>query len=117
MQFPFNQAVITSKHYPLLSKIETVLKQIQPKAVAVEGHTDSVGSASVNKKLSQARAQAIADYLTYNGFKPSDRVNAVGYGDSKPIAPNTTAGGRAQNRRVDLILKASEDGDSNTITK
>jgi outer membrane protein OmpA-like peptidoglycan-associated protein len=117
MQFPYNQAVITTKSYPLLAKIEDVLKEIQPKVVAIEGHTDSTGTPATNKKLSQARAQAIADYLTYNGFKPAERLDAIGYGDSKPIAPNTTSNGRAQNRRVDLILKAGEDESGSTITQ
>ncbi len=71
--------------------------------ILVEGHTDNRGRADSNLVLSQARAQAVLAYLTGKGVQ-ADRVNAVGKGDSEPIADNSTRDGRAQNRRVDVIF-------------
>jgi len=71
--------------------------------VAVEGHTDSVGSDAYNQKLSERRAQAAVDYLVSQGVDAS-RLQPTGYGESKPMASNDTADGRAQNRRVDLVV-------------
>ncbi|MEO7985473.1 MAG: OmpA family protein, partial [Gemmatimonadales bacterium] len=69
--------------------------------VRVSGHTDNTGSAALNKRLSQARAESVRAYLTEKGVA-ADRLTAMGFGPSKPIASNKTAAGRAQNRRVEL---------------
>ena len=85
-----------------LSEIQNTIEKI-----IVEGHTDSIGSARKNKQLSQLRAQTIANLLIENmGFR-SDQVQAVGYGEEKPIASNKTRSGRLQNRRVELRLVRS----------
>jgi len=68
----------------------------------VEGHTDSVGSDAYNMKLSDRRAKSVFDYLTSRGVDPS-RLSSVGKGETMPIADNSTAEGRQQNRRVMLI--------------
>ena len=67
----------------------------------IEGHTDSVGSESQNKIISEKRASAVASYFKSNGFK---EVTSEGYGFQKPIATNKSNEGRAQNRRVDIII-------------
>jgi len=67
--------------------------------IAVEGHTDSIGPEAYNKRLGLARAETVKRYLTKLGI-PAERINVVSYGESRPIAPNTTREGRAQNRRV-----------------
>ena len=69
--------------------------------VAVEGHTDSDGDARYNESLSQRRAETVRDYLIARGVE-ADRLTALGYGESRPIADNSTATGKAQNRRVVL---------------
>ncbi|MGH7530680.1 MAG: OmpA family protein [Gemmatimonadales bacterium] len=69
--------------------------------IEIAGHTDSTGSAATNQRLSQARADAVRTYLATKGVAP-DRMVARGYGPSQPVAPNNTAAGRAQNRRVEL---------------
>jgi len=72
------------------------------KRYRVEGHTDNVGSHSMNMQLSQQRADAVKQQLISGGAKPQN-VTAIGYGPDKPIADNSTAAGRAQNRRVEII--------------
>ena len=67
----------------------------------VEGHTDSIGSEVYNQALSQRRADSVADYLVDHGVS-SGRLEAKGFGESNPIADNSTEDGRAQNRRVEL---------------
>ncbi len=89
----------------LLQKLRDAFNVFPRLEVVVEGHTDSSGSASRNQALSQRRAQAVADYCVEQLGLPAFRVKAVGYGDTRPIAPNRTAEGRAKNRRIDLLLK------------
>jgi OmpA-OmpF porin, OOP family len=79
----------------------TVLQQNPGLQIEVEGHTDSDGAAAYNQKRSERRAQAIMDYFVQNGIAPSN-ISIIGYGESKPIADNTTSSGKAQNRRVVL---------------
>ena len=71
--------------------------------MVVEGHTDSQGSASSNQDLSQRRAEAVRDYLVSRGIA-GDRLTAQGFGPSRPIADNGTAEGRANNRRVEIVI-------------
>ncbi|MBV7296914.1 OmpA family protein [Enterovibrio paralichthyis] len=81
-----------------------MLKRLQdfPSSVAIiTGHTDSVGSEAFNQKLSEERAQSVADYFTSNGIS-ADRLSVVGAGESDPVASNDTDEGRAKNRRVDI---------------
>jgi len=72
--------------------------------VEVVGHTDSTGSASYNQGLSERRARAVADYLTQNTNITSEKIDAVGRGETDPIASNNTKEGRAENRRVTIVL-------------
>jgi outer membrane protein OmpA-like peptidoglycan-associated protein len=73
------------------------------KKLRIEGHTDSVGGDATNLKLSQARADAVREQLIRDGVEPS-RLEAVGYGKTRPIASNTTAAGRAKNRRTEFNI-------------
>jgi len=81
------------------------------KPIVVEGYTDSVGSESTNMKLSQDRADAVRSFLVSKGL-PSDKLSAVGKGKSNPVASNDTADGRANNRRVEIIVAG---GSANAI--
>lgn len=67
--------------------------------IALEGHTDSIGREAYNQRLGQARAESVKRYLIRLGI-PADRMNVISYGETRPIAPNTTRAGRAENRRV-----------------
>lgn len=87
-----------------LQKVAEVLqKQDDSKQITVEGHTDSVGSDEDNMRLSQARADSVRTYLVSQGV-PTSRIKAVGRGESMPIADNKTPEGRANNRRVEIIV-------------
>lgn len=87
----------------LLAKVSDVAKSLNPTLILVEGHTDSVGSAAENKTISEQRANSVASYLKSNGFTDT-KVEAEGLGFKKPIATNKSKEGRAQNRRVDVII-------------
>lgn len=109
MEFPPAKATLQSKNFSLLSKVKKIIDNFGEGAeVIVEGHTDSLGSAQVNHKLSSQRAEAVKDYLKSN-LPGVDRIEAIGYGDERPIAGNKTAKGRAQNRRVDILIKTDSE--------
>jgi outer membrane protein OmpA-like peptidoglycan-associated protein len=85
----------------------TLAPQAETHDIVVEGHTDSRGSRDFNMTLSQNRAQAVMNYLVARGV-PAESITSVGIGPDRPIAENTTRTGRAQNRRVEIIVKATE---------
>lgn len=94
---------ITTDFYPVLDSVELVLEEYNKTLVVVAGHTDSDGSESYNKNLSQLRAHAVSDYLANKGVD-SVRLETVGFGESQPIASNSTEEGKQQNRRVEITL-------------
>ena len=105
MNFPSGSAKIPSESQVLLNKVTVVVAGLNPADITVEGHTDAIGNAKINKKLSLDRAQAVSEYLEKDqATTASTVIEAVGRGYEKPIASNKTASGRAQNRRVDLII-------------
>ncbi|MBP0904502.1 DUF5723 family protein [Mariniflexile gromovii] len=87
----------------ILNEIVTILGKYPNAKFAIEGHTDSVGSDALNQKLSEERASAVMTYLIEKGVA-SSRLTSAGFGESKPIATNTTKAGQAQNRRVEINL-------------
>lgn len=90
-----------------IAKVASFMKEYPLSKVVIEGHTDSLGAAAYNQDLSQRRAQAVVDELTATYGIASERVSAIGYGETKPIASNETNEGRAANRRVSAVVKAS----------
>ncbi|MEZ4472626.1 MAG: OmpA family protein [bacterium] len=98
--FDTNKATIRKVSFELLDQVASVLKNAKfVTKVRVEGHTDDRGKDDKNKKLSQDRAESVRKYLIDKGIS-ADRLEAVGYGEERPIASNKTAAGRQQNRRV-----------------
>jgi outer membrane protein OmpA-like peptidoglycan-associated protein len=91
-------------------RIDQLISQLKqdPKNVyiEIEGHTDNVGSEEFNEKLGLERAQAVERYLYDNHQVPLHKINVISYGEEKPVAPNTTRDGRAQNRRVVIKVLA-----------
>jgi len=98
--FDTNKAVIKKSSFREVDNLITVMKDYPELKVTIEGHTDNVGSAASNKKLSQRRADAVKKYMVSKGIDAS-RLEAVGFGLEKPIASNATKEGRAKNRRVE----------------
>jgi outer membrane protein OmpA-like peptidoglycan-associated protein len=92
---------IKAESLPRLDELVTIVKKYPGLKITVEGHTDNVGSAESNQKLSQDRVNSVKNYLTTKGIE-SNRITATGYGETKPIATNDTPEGRAQNRRVEI---------------
>ena len=105
IQFPVGKSVIMPDNYPLLSKIQQSIRIFGEPDVIIEGHTDSTGSNEINELLSQQRSDSVRQYLLANKTLSYDRIVAVGYGSSKPLASNATEEGRAVNRRIDVIIK------------
>ncbi len=102
--FKLNKAVIEKRSYALLDNVASVLGAHEEiKKVRVEGHTDSQGSDASNKKLSQNRANAVRKYLVDAGVDAS-RLDAMGFGEEKPLQDNRTKEGRAANRRVEFVI-------------
>ncbi|MBX9926374.1 MAG: OmpA family protein [Hyphomicrobiaceae bacterium] len=106
IQFERASDVILAPSRPLLRKLVEVAKTCEGSSIEVEGHTDSEGIPERNQPLSERRAKAVLDFLVDAGV-PTERIKAIGYGDTKPIADNATADGRAQNRRIEFTVKAN----------
>lgn len=89
----------------VLQTIGDVLKANAALKLEIQGHTDNVGQKAANQTLSQQRAEAVRQYLITKFGIAAARLTAAGFGDTKPVAPNTTEEGRTQNRRVELVKK------------
>src|SRR5690606_32712797 len=100
--FKTASAELTPESLPTLDKLAEQLTTFPEVKLEVQGHTDNVGSAAVNKRLSGKRAQSVVDYLVSKGIA-KERLKAFGYGPAKPIGDNKTEEGRAMNRRVELL--------------
>jgi outer membrane protein OmpA-like peptidoglycan-associated protein len=104
IQFATGKATLLPTSYPLLDDVAQALKTHEEVArVQIEGHTDSQGAATANKKLSQGRAESVRTYLVGKGVAP-ERLEAKGYGEDRPIADNGTPAGREANRRVEFTI-------------
>jgi outer membrane protein OmpA-like peptidoglycan-associated protein len=104
INFPVGQAILVSENYALLSKVQKAIQTFGQPKVVIEGHTDSTGSAELNLKLSQERAEAVKAYLVANRTLPSNRIESIGYGPERPLSSNSTPEGRAANRRIDVLI-------------
>ena len=100
--FDFDKAAIRPEGAKVLGEWESRLEQCSAVHVAIQGHTDSVGSDAYNLKLSQRRAEAVRDFLVEKGIAAA-RLTTKGFGKADPVASNATPEGRAQNRRVELV--------------
>lgn len=104
VNFDTGKSTIKPDSQPLVDQIVAMMKANTGLQLSVEGNTDNVGPAQANQTLSQARAQAVVSAVSSAGVSAS-RMTAVGYGQDRPVADNSTDTGRAQNRRVDLVKK------------
>ncbi|WP_374574933.1 OmpA family protein [Phenylobacterium sp.] len=102
--FAVDQADIQSRFYPTLDKVAETLNNYPQTTIDIIGHADSTGSDAYNQALSERRASSVASYLVSHGVL-RDRLYVAGRGESQPIASNDTPEGRAQNRRVEVVLR------------
>lgn len=109
ISFPSGKSIIQSNYFGLLSKVIKAIQVYPDCTIKIEGHTDSRGSDKLNQKLSTDRSNAVKDYLIANSAIDASRLEAVGYGETKPIATNDTQTGRQKNRRIDVIIIPSEE--------
>ncbi len=107
--FDFNKYTLKPEAREKLAKVSGILLAYPNLKLQVEGYTDNIGSDEYNEKLSQERADGVRDYLASQGV-PGDGISATGYGKSNPIADNSTNSGRAQNRRVQLVVSGASIG-------
>src|SRR5690606_26453831 len=98
LKFPSGKAELVDRSEALLSKVDSAIQSIGDANVKVEGHTASIGSKSLNQRLSDERATVVENFLVKEGSVSADKIDATGYGDAKPLATNKTRDGRAQNR-------------------
>jgi outer membrane protein OmpA-like peptidoglycan-associated protein len=103
-QFPTGVSEIQTDNFPLMNKIIRAIKLFPEASIEISGHTDSTGSDNINRSISQARAEKVGKFLTDVGEIDSKRITANGYGESRPLATNKTAEGRAENRRVEITI-------------
>lgn len=108
LAFPTGSASLSKSSMNVVAKANSVISGLDASKVVVEGHTDSVGAAALNKKLSMKRAETVANYLKVNGSSEDTEIKAVGVGYEKPLASNKDKNGRAQNRRVDIIVTIAQ---------
>jgi outer membrane protein OmpA-like peptidoglycan-associated protein len=101
--FASDQSVLLGEARARLDQVAAVLLSTRERNITVEGHTDSRGSHAHNLDLSQRRADAVRNYLVQKSYEP-DRIMAHGLGEAQPVADNTNSEGRANNRRVEIII-------------
>jgi OmpA-OmpF porin, OOP family len=103
--FDTGKATIKPESAKVLATVGDLLKGNANLKLEIQGHTDNVGQKAANQTLSEQRANSVRKYLIDNFGIEAGRLTAAGFGDTKPVAPNTTDEGRAKNRRVELVKK------------
>lgn len=102
--FDTGKSTIKPESQDIVNEIFNLLKNNASLKVSIEGHTDNVGDAAGNKKLSEQRAKAVIDFLITKGIN-KERLSSIGWGQEKPVADNRTEDGRSKNRRVEIVKK------------
>lgn len=103
IQFDFDKSVIKPEFEPVLDEAASELQKCPTASVVIEGHTDYIGSDEYNMKLGERRAASVKNYLVEKGLG-SERLSTQSYGESKPVADNTSKKGRSMNRRVEFNI-------------
>jgi len=104
--FDIGKANLRPESNAELDRLTKLMQDVPSLKIEIGGHTDNTGSATLNQKLSQERADAVVRYLVSKGISAS-RMNAKGYGDSMPVATNSNEDGRQQNRRTEFEIKGN----------
>lgn len=108
LNFASGSARLSADHQAILDNVEKSLAEFPEASIVVEGHTDSFGSDADNQALSQARADAVLQYLLARAPISPANIQALGYGESQPVANNETPEGRTRNRRIDIVIYPSQ---------
>ena len=109
LSFDSGASQIKPNNFELLAKVEKAIDVFPRSELTIEGHTDSHGGDELNQKLSQDRAESVKQYMVNAMRIPTYRLIATGYGETRPVASNETASGRARNRRIDIVIKPNLD--------
>jgi len=109
LSFESGESTIDSSNRTLLEKVRDAANVFPRSLIVIEGHTDSLGSDAANLALSRSRAEAVGAYLTNELGVAGFRIRAMGFGETRPIANNETAQGRARNRRIDVRIEPQDD--------
>lgn len=104
LKFPSSNSNLKGENFTLLAKVQRAINEFDNSTVLVEGHADASGGNRFNTKLSTKRAQTVREYFISNGIIGKDKIKAVGFKDDMPVATNKTFNGKAQNRRVDVVI-------------
>ncbi len=104
VNFDFDKSAIRNADIAELQKAVDFVKKYPGYRISIEGHTDSMGTEQYNQRLSERRAAAVKEYLLKHDVADGARIKSRGYGESKPIADNSTEEGRFQNRRVEILI-------------
>jgi outer membrane protein OmpA-like peptidoglycan-associated protein len=107
--FETGQATLMPGAMTTVDRLAQFMGDYPERSVRIEGHTDSVGSDTLNQRLSEQRAMAVSDALVARGVDAA-RIQTVGYGEARPVASNDTAGGRQQNRRIEVVISEDQAG-------
>ncbi len=110
LSFPSGAAQLQPQNFDLLAKVEKAIDVFPQSELVIEGHTDAYGGDDSNQRLSQERAESVQQYMINAMRIPTYRLIATGYGETRPVASNETASGRAKNRRIDIVIKPNLDG-------
>jgi outer membrane protein OmpA-like peptidoglycan-associated protein len=105
LSFDSGSSQLKSTNFDLLAKVEKAIDVFPRSELTIEGHTDSHGGDDLNQTLSQARAESVHQYMINAMRIPTYRLIATGFGETRPVASNETAAGRARNRRIDIVIK------------
>jgi outer membrane protein OmpA-like peptidoglycan-associated protein len=116
VKFGFNKDNLTPKSMEALDQLAASISSTKGYIIALEGSTDSVGSADYNYNLSQRRANSVIQYLASKYNVPAHKIYVIGLGKDKPVETNKTREGRADNRRVDVRLMTNTVGDTTQPT-
>ena len=106
VEFDTNKTVVKEKYRDDIKRVADFMKTYPETNAVIEGHTDNVGTAEYNDRLSEARAKSVRQYLIDNFGIDASRITTAGYGFNKPIASNDTKEGRQKNRSVEAVLEA-----------
>ena len=109
LSFDSGASQIKPQNFDLLAKVEKAIDVFPRSELIIEGHTDSHGGDDLNQTLSQERAESVQQYMINAMRIPTYRLIATGYGETRPVASNETAAGRARNRRIDIVIKPAQE--------